>query len=113
MSYTIVARVEEFPEGQSRIVEHAGRFVAVFRANGEFFAVENECPHVGAPLASGSVDDCVVTCPLHGWSFDLRDGAPVSAPPSATLTCFAVSIVDDEVRIAAHVKPAEDATKDS
>ena len=75
MSYTTVARVEEFPTGQSRIAEHDGRYVAVFRLEEGFFAVENECPHVGAPLASGSVDDCVVTCPLHGWSFDLRDGS--------------------------------------
>lgn len=109
MSHTIVARVEDFQEGQSRIVEHAGRFVAVFCAEGEFFAVENECPHVGAPLASGSVDDCVVTCPLHGWSFNLRDGSPVSAPPSAALECFAVSIADGEVRIATQADASEDA----
>lgn len=113
MSCTIVARVEDFPEGQSRIVEHDGRFVAVFRAEGEFHAVENECPHVGAPLASGSVDDCVVTCPLHGWSFNLRDGSPVSAPPTAALECFVVSIVDGEVRISAQIKAAEDARADS
>ena len=99
MSYTTVARVDEFPVGQSRIVEHDGRYVAVFRLEEGFLAVENECPHVGAPLASGSVDDCVVTCPLHGWSFNLRDGAPVSAPPSATLECFPVSIVDGVVRV--------------
>ena len=74
MSYTTVARLEDFCSGQSRIVEHEGRLVAVFRTDEEFHAVQNECPHAWAPLASGSVDDCVVTCPLHGWSFDLRDG---------------------------------------
>lgn len=99
MSYTVAARLEEFPVGQSRIVERAGKFVAVFRTEEGVFAVQNDCPHAWAPLASGSVDDCRVTCPLHGWSFDIRDGSPVDAPPSATLRCYDVEVVDGEVRV--------------
>ena len=107
MSYTTVARVEDFPEGHSRIVEHDGQLVAVFHEAEGFFAVQNECPHVWAPLASGSVDECVVTCPLHGWSFDVRTGAPVSAPAGATLTCYRVEVADGEVRVSSNSSDAE------
>ncbi len=99
MSHAVVAQLEAFPVGHSRIVEVAGRSVAVFHTEEGVFAVQNDCPHAWAPLASGSVDDCRVTCPMHGWSFDLRNGAPVDAPPSSTLKCYDVAIVEGEVRI--------------
>ncbi len=101
MSHTLVARLEQFPVGHSRIVDVAGKFVAVFHTQAGLFAVQNECPHAWAPLGGASVDDCVVTCPMHGWSFDVRDGSPVSAPPSATLRCYDVTVVEGEVRVAA------------
>ena len=93
--------------GQSRIVEHGGKYVAVFHTEEGVFAIQNDCPHAWAPLASGSVDDCLVTCPLHGWSFDVRDGSPVDAPPSAALRCYRVEIIGDEVRIAGGELEAE------
>ena len=99
MSYSVATRLEEFPVGQSRIVELGGKYVAVFHTEEGVFAVQNDCPHAWAPLASGSVDDCQVTCPLHGWSFDIRDRSPVNAPPGATLRRYAVEIVEGEVRV--------------
>jgi nitrite reductase/ring-hydroxylating ferredoxin subunit len=110
MSHTVVAQLEEFPVGHSRIVEVAGRSVAVFHTEEGVFAVQNDCPHAWAPLASGSVDDCRVTCPMHGWSFDLRNGEPVDAPPGATLQCYQVEIADGEVRLCVDGGEAEPAS---
>jgi len=110
MSYTVAARLDEFPVGQSRIVQHGENFVAVFHTEEGVFAVQNDCPHAWAPLASGSIDGCQVTCPLHGWSFDVRDGSPVDAPPNATLRRYAIDIVDGEVRVAGEDEQAGSAS---
>jgi nitrite reductase/ring-hydroxylating ferredoxin subunit len=51
-----------------------GDELAVFNVNGEFYAIENSCPHKGAPLSEGAVCGHVVECGLHGWQFDVRTG---------------------------------------
>lgn len=52
-----------------------GRYeVAVFNLDGEYFGLENACPHQGGPLADGWIDGAEVTCPWHGWCFRIRTG---------------------------------------
>lgn len=52
-----------------------GRFdVAVFNVDGEYFALENTCPHQGGPIVEGSLEGALVTCPWHAWCFDVRSG---------------------------------------
>lgn len=86
----VVARVDEVPEGERLIVEVAGREVGIFNVDGEFFALRNRCPHLGGPLCVGDVLGLVyasepgdvrfdasrklVTCPWHGWEFDIKTG---------------------------------------
>jgi len=57
-----------------------GRQVALFRTGDEFHALDNLCLHHGGPLCDGSIDDGVVTCPWHGWSYEIRTGAMVQDP---------------------------------
>ena len=73
-------RVEDLPNGNCKTIElSAGRELAVYNVNGEFYATENSCPHQGAPLAAGILCDHVIECGLHGWQFDVRTGEVVSA----------------------------------
>ena len=52
----------------------------LFRVGEEFFAIRNRCPHQQfEKLHEGEVDGFIVTCPMHGWQFDLRTGASVNA----------------------------------
>lgn len=51
-----------------------GTEVALFNLDGEIFALENICPHMGGPLGDGDVDGETVTCPWHGWQFDIKNG---------------------------------------
>ena len=68
-------RVEtEVPEGGAVTVEAFGHAVAVFRSDGCLYALDDTCPHRGAPLSKGTVEAGVVECPLHGWRFRLADG---------------------------------------
>ena len=65
----------ELPAAGTARAVRAGRYeVAVFNVNGEFFALENTCPHQGGPLADGWLEGALITCPWHGWCFDVRSG---------------------------------------
>ena len=64
-------------EGSSQVFTVEGREVGVFRRDGEWFAIDNHCPHNGASLAAGSCDQATVSCPWHHWKFDLRTGAAI------------------------------------
>lgn len=48
--------------------------VALFNVEGTFYALDGVCPHQGGPLGKGAMTGHVVTCPWHGWQFDVRDG---------------------------------------
>jgi len=69
-----VAQVDECLPGQSleRVAE--GRIVALFNVDGTFYALDGVCPHQGGPLGKGLIQGCLVSCPWHGWQFDVRDG---------------------------------------
>lgn len=71
-----VGHVEDVPHGQGVTVELSdGRELALFNVNGEFHAIDNFCPHKGAPLASGTLHGHAVECDWHGWQFDVRTGS--------------------------------------
>lgn len=69
-----VCRIDEIPEGTGREFTIAGRIVALFHTAGEFHAIDGLCAHAGGPLGKGGVSGTVVTCPWHGWQYDLRTG---------------------------------------
>ena len=54
--------------------------VAIFHAGGQYFAIDDLCPHMGASLGSGHLQDGVVTCPWHAWRFKICDGTWVDNP---------------------------------
>lgn len=69
-----VASVEEIPPGTGRELVAGGRIVALYNVDGEFYALDGICPHAGGPLGNGSLTGAVVTCPWHGWQFDVTTG---------------------------------------
>ena len=78
--YERVAKIEEFVEGHGRAFPIANQTIAVFLQDGEFFAIDDFCPHQGASLAGGFVDGCTVACPWHYWRFSLKDGSWLDNP---------------------------------
>lgn len=60
--------------GSGRYVEVGNRAVAVFRVGDDVVVMDDACPHAGAPLSAGRIEDGCVLCALHGWAFSLRDG---------------------------------------
>jgi nitrite reductase (NADH) small subunit len=78
--FVIVGQVSEFAPGRGTMVVVNGRHVAVFRLGDEFFALDNMCLHRGGPLCDGPVSDHVVTCPWHGWSYEIKTGTMLQDP---------------------------------
>lgn len=74
----------------------AGTAVAVCNVNGTFFAVSNVCPHAGGPIGDGTLEEHKVTCPYHGWSYDVRDGR-CFVNKDVTLPRYDVQVIGDEV----------------
>ena len=69
-----IARTAECPPGSGleRIAEE--RVIALFNVDGTFHAIDGVCPHQGGPLGRGALEGCIVTCPWHGWQFDVTNG---------------------------------------
>ena len=94
-----VGRVDDLPEGRGATVElHGGKEVALYRVDGEFFAVENFCPHKGAPLADGTLCGRSLICDWHGWRFDLKTGACLNQPADSVET-YEVVIEDGWIKL--------------
>lgn len=77
----------EVPEGEGRTVEVDGTVVAVFNVDGRYYALDGVCPHAGGPLGDGFLTGTVVTCPWHGWQFDVTTGACTFSPDIAQSRC--------------------------
>jgi len=77
MEYLEVSRVADVPEGSLRRAHAGGREILLAHTGGQFYAAELFCPHLGADLSAGTLRGTVLTCPLHGSQFDLRDGRVV------------------------------------
>lgn len=71
---------DSIPEGGGRQCDAGGKPVAVFRTGGVLHAVDGTCCHRGGPLGEGTLDGCIVSCPWHGWRFDVRTGQCVGVP---------------------------------
>lgn len=64
----------EVEEGRGRTVEAGGVRVTVFRDGDRYHALSSRCPHAGAPMGGGWVEEGEAVCPLHRWRFRLKDG---------------------------------------
>src|SRR5690349_20450440 len=71
-----VADAADIPAGGAKVVKSCGKQIAVFQpSEGQFYAIDNRCPHEGYPLSEGTLKDGVLTCDWHNWKFDLNGGA--------------------------------------
>jgi nitrite reductase (NADH) small subunit len=75
-----MATLDELPPGSAREVEYEGRIYALFNVDGVVWAIDGICPHQGGPLAEGALEGTTVTCPWHGWQFDVRTGKTPLGP---------------------------------
>jgi nitrite reductase/ring-hydroxylating ferredoxin subunit len=99
MAFIKVAATQEVPPGQSKQVKVSGKVLGLFNVNGTYYAIEDTCPHRGAPLSEGELTGTQVVCPWHAARFDLPTGANLSPPASRGVQSFKVQVVGDEVQV--------------
>ncbi len=95
--FVSVAKVSDFSDPGKMLVEVDDRLVALFKVNGQFFAIDDVCTHDGGPLAEGTLEDHTIACPRHGAKFDIRTGKALTMPATQPTVAHEVKVVADEV----------------
>ncbi len=99
MKWLTVARAETIQPGQMLRLEIGRRAVALANVAGEFFAFNDTCPHQDYSLSDGILENCKITCAMHGWAFDLRDGSPYPPLLRPYLIRYPVKLEDGNLLI--------------
>ncbi len=93
---TKVATRADIPAGSGKVVEVGGKTLAIFHADGVFYAIENTCKHRGGPLGEGLLSGTTVTCPWHGWEYNVTSGE-CTMDPSMKMQRFDVTVKGDDI----------------
>jgi nitrite reductase/ring-hydroxylating ferredoxin subunit len=99
-SAEIVVALSEIPVGRMRSFRVGEREIVVCRTREGVFALDNVCTHAEARMSEGSLRGTRLTCPLHGASFSVTDGAVLGGPATSPLQTYAVHVVGEQVVIA-------------
>ncbi|GAA1852824.1 Rieske (2Fe-2S) protein [Pseudonocardia ailaonensis] len=119
-----MARVSDIPVGKHRLVQVGGRAIGIYNVGGTFRALADRCPHQGASLCGGEVVSSIeadapgefrfdpnrkfVTCPWHGWEFELETGQSWFDPELTRARRFNVAVEHGEQIVSAlHGDPAQ------
>ena len=93
-----VVSTSDLKPGENKVVSVNGTDVALFNVEGEFYAISNTCLHRGGPLGEGFLEDDVVTCPWHGWRYNVKTGQNVMIP-TAKVATYQVKVENDDVLV--------------
>jgi nitrite reductase (NADH) small subunit len=104
--FVTVAKVGSIPEGQGATFVVQGRLIAVFYEKGEYHAIDDLCPHMGASLGAGEVRDGIVTCPWHAWRFSVCDGT-WRDNPKLKIQHYEVRVEGDDVQVGVPESPGK------
>ena len=96
--YIKVAKYDDIPGVSGKKIKVSGKYIALFKYKNQVFAIRNSCPHQGADLADGHVNQGKAVCPLHSWAFDLESGA-FSGNENIRIPTYKTKVENDEVYI--------------
>lgn len=93
-----VAGTADVKPGSGIVAEVNGKAIAVFNLGDAFYAIDNTCTHRGGPLGEGDVEGDVVSCPWHGWQFNIKTGA-CPTNPSAKVTVYETKVESTDIKV--------------
>lgn len=91
-----IASVHDVEPGAGAELTAGGRIIALFNVDGEFHAMDGICAHAGGPVAKGDLNGPIVTCPWHGWQYDVQNGQNCLTA-AICQESFPVSVEGDDV----------------
>jgi nitrite reductase/ring-hydroxylating ferredoxin subunit len=96
-NFTPIARTNDIPLGKRKRIEVKGKRITLFNINGEYYAINDTCPHKGtAPLIRGTLDGVGIKCPNHGYRFDLKTGE-CNIDPAFNTNTYPVKVKDGNI----------------
>jgi nitrite reductase (NADH) small subunit len=96
--FATVASVNDLKAGEGKPIEVNGKTIALFNIDGRFYAIDNTCKHQGGPLGEGTCEGIIVTCPWHGWQYNVETGvSPVNA--QIKVDTYEVKVEGDDVKV--------------
>jgi nitrite reductase/ring-hydroxylating ferredoxin subunit len=96
MAYLRAARKDEIPAGAIREFQVDGKNIALANVGGTIYAIDNVCLHRGGPLGQGVLAGNVVTCPWHGWEYDVTSGK-ITQNPAVGVNCYKVEVRGEDI----------------
>ena len=92
-----VARTDQLPVGARKLCTIEDRRIAIFNLGGTLYAIDNHCTHRDGPVGAGELNDVVITCPWHGWRFNVTSGRCLE--DGANLRCYPVHVEGSDVLV--------------
>ena len=93
-----IAKTTDLEEGQGKCFVVNETKIAVFKSEGEFYAMDDLCSHADAPLSDGWINKGCVACPWHGAEFDLKTGAAMTPPASSPVKTYPVTVEGEDIK---------------
>ncbi|MDP2305288.1 MAG: Rieske 2Fe-2S domain-containing protein [Pseudomonadota bacterium] len=94
--FEVVLHKDSLDPGKIIEIIIGGTAIAVANVDGAYYAISNTCAHAAGPLGEGSLEGTIVTCPYHGWQYDVRDGA-CKTHANTKVSTYPVQVVGNAV----------------
>jgi nitrite reductase/ring-hydroxylating ferredoxin subunit len=107
--FVTVTAIANIPEKGFACFRVGDTAVVICRFRDEFFALENQCSHAQSSFDNGRMRGYRIMCPLHGGTFDIRDGSATGAPATQPICSFPVRVVDGMIEVDISDAPAPSA----
>jgi nitrite reductase (NADH) small subunit len=104
MAFVRAAGVGDLPPGSIQEFQVEGTTIALANVAGKVYAINNTCLHEGGPLGEGYLEGAVVTCPWHGWQFDVTNGKDLQ-DPSVGVACYPTELRGEDIFVDIAAKP--------
>ena len=98
VKYTKVIKCDDLEIGKSAIIEVGDKEIALFNNKGDFYAIDNTCPHRGSPLGEGRIEEGILICPGHEWRFELKSGWCPQNPELST-EVYPIKVHDGKIYV--------------
>jgi len=94
-----VAKTDEIAPGEAKAAEVEGETIAIFNLDGEYYAIDDTCPHALGPLSEGEIEGGVVICPWHASEFDIKTGEVLCPPAAQWVRSYKIHVEGDTIKI--------------
>lgn len=102
--WTDIGPADDYRNTPRKCVSLQHCHLIVFNVDQKLYAVRNSCPHAGLPLSDGDLNGKVLTCPFHGYAFNIEDGRNIDFPDDSPATTYPVRETDSG-RVEVDVEP--------